>query len=242
MTNKQSLSDIEDWNRVAANYAEQADTNNRTYQMFKDVLWECLGNVGNLDVLDLGCGTGWLSKELFNAGADIIGVDGSKEMLEIARSRYPEIEFYEHNLITGLPFEDKKFDWVISNMVLMDIPEINILVADISKSLKKTGKFIFTIPHPCFFNFPRQLDELTGKRCKMIGRYLEPEVWRISSFGGHNHYHRSLTYYFELLCNSGMAVSRLYEPPQFSEPSNPEEEWLNKIPIFLLFEAILLRF
>ncbi len=239
VTSKQSLSDIKDWNRIAFNYTRVNETDNHIYKMFEKVLWECLGNIKNLDILDLGCGNGWLSKKFNDANANVLGVDGSKKLLEIARSRYPDIKFYEHNLANGLPFTDKKFDRVVSNMVLMDIPKLDRILASISKSLKPRGKFIFTIPHPCFFNYPRQSDENTSKPCKMVGKYLEAEIWRIENFGGHNHYHRSLTYYFDLLRCHNLAVSRLYEPPQFTHPSNSKQEWFNKIPIFILFETVL---
>lgn len=239
MTSKQSLFDLKDWNRIASNYTKISDTDAHIYKMFQGVLWECLGNLQGLDLLDLGCGHGWLSQKFKDAGANVLGVDGSKALLEIASDRYPNIEFYEHNLANGLPFTDKKFDRVVSNMVLMDILELDSLIASISKSLKSTGKFIFTIPHPCFFNYPRQSDEITDQPCKLIGNYLETAIWRIENLGGHNHYHRSLTYYFELLHRHNLAVSRLYEPPQHSHPSNPRQEWFSKIPIFILFEAIL---
>ena len=60
--------------------------------------------------------------------------------------------------------------------------------------------------------------------------YLEPQVWRIDSFGGHNHYHRSLSYYFDLLRAAGLAVSRIFEPAQ-RRSRTPD------IPVFLLVEA-----
>ena len=166
MTNKQSLSDIQDWNRIASNYTRVSETNDHIYKMFENVLWTSLGNIENLDILDLGCGYGWLSKEFSNAGANVFAVDGSKMLLEIACDRYPNIEFYEYDLINGLPFKDQKFDRIVSNMVLMDIPELDCLFASISQSLKPKGKLIFTIPHPCFFNYPRQADKDTGELCK----------------------------------------------------------------------------
>ena len=45
-------------------------------------------------VLDLECGNGALTKELQNRGYQVIGMDASKEQLEIARSNYPDIEFF----------------------------------------------------------------------------------------------------------------------------------------------------
>jgi len=239
MKNKQSPKDIEDWNRIASDYVQNADpTDNRIYNMVKDVLWDCLGDVQGLDVLDLGCGHGWLSKEIFDAGGKVYAVDGSSSLLEFGRSQYPEIDFIQYDLSDGLPFDDVKFDHVIAFMVLADIPNIDLLIASVRKSLKESGKFIFVIPHPCFFNFPSNIDEESGRRFRMIYGYLEPEVWRIDSYGGFNHYHRSLTYYFDVLRHNGLAVSRIYEPPQIAKLTHPDPEWIKKIPIFILVEAI----
>jgi SAM-dependent methyltransferase len=44
-------------------------------------------------VVDLGCGTGLLARELIDAGYDVLGIDISGEMIELARSRTPEAEF-----------------------------------------------------------------------------------------------------------------------------------------------------
>jgi hypothetical protein len=59
-------------------------------------------------------------------------------------------------------------------------------------------------------------DNRTGQRYRRVMGYLQPEVWRITSFGGHNHYHCSLTSYFDHLRANGMAVSHFYEPPHIS--------------------------
>src|SRR5215203_1873599 len=44
-------------------------------------------------VVDLGCGTGLLARELIDAGYRVLGIDISAEMIGIARSRAPEAEF-----------------------------------------------------------------------------------------------------------------------------------------------------
>ena len=44
-------------------------------------------------ILDIGCGTGHLTKAIALAGADVTGIDNSPEMIDSARVRYPEIDF-----------------------------------------------------------------------------------------------------------------------------------------------------
>jgi SAM-dependent methyltransferase len=44
-------------------------------------------------VVDLGCGTGLLARELIDAGYDVFGVDISESMIELARRRAPEAGF-----------------------------------------------------------------------------------------------------------------------------------------------------
>lgn len=44
-------------------------------------------------IVDLGCGSGIWARELVNAGYQVLGVDLSAAMIEIARQRVPEAEF-----------------------------------------------------------------------------------------------------------------------------------------------------
>ncbi|HET7467089.1 MAG TPA: bifunctional demethylmenaquinone methyltransferase/2-methoxy-6-polyprenyl-1,4-benzoquinol methylase UbiE [Candidatus Dormibacteraeota bacterium] len=62
--------------------------------------------------LDVACGSGKLTAELRRiAGAKgrVVGVDFSPEMLAVARSQHPDIEFMEGDAL-NLPFEDRSFD------------------------------------------------------------------------------------------------------------------------------------
>ena len=236
-----SAGDIRDWNRIAATYAGMVATpDDRIYPQFHAALWECLGDLHGRDVLDLGCGHGWLSHAMQQAGARVWGIDGSAELLRRARDAYPEIDFAEHDLTRGLPPTDRTFDRIVAYMVLMDLPEIGPLVAAVRRVLKPDGRFIFTIPHPCFFHYPARRDLATGRLARMVAGYLRPDVWRIENFGGHNHYHRSLTDYADHLRANRLAITRLYEPPHIPEPGNPDAEFWSSIPVFLLVEAAVL--
>jgi len=151
-----SSNDIKDWNRIADAYAGAARDDDFVNRQFKSVLWECLGDVRDKDVLDLGCGAGWLSKQLFERGARVVGIDGSIELVERARADVPGVEFIAHDLAQGLPPGERHFDRVVANMVLMDIPDLSRLVRE---HLQLGGKFLFTMQHPCFFNIKSHRDE-----------------------------------------------------------------------------------
>ena len=73
MSNK----DIDDWNRIAAPYGKSASPDHFINRQFKSVLWDSLGDIQAVRILDLGCGPGWLSQQLHEAGAEVLGIDGS---------------------------------------------------------------------------------------------------------------------------------------------------------------------
>ncbi len=230
--------DIQDWNRIADTYSQMIGVPEDTiYQNFQETLWDSLGELRGRDVLDLGCGHGWLSKLMVGAGAKVTGVDGSSQLLAKARQDYPEIEFLEADLSQGIPDLQQKFDRIVAYMVLMDIPELHALLHSVREDLREGGKFIFTLTHPCFFNYKSRLDEQTGQMYCGVPDYLPPAEWRIENFGGHRHYHRSLTYYFESLRACRLAVTRLYEPPQTPQAAE-NREFHRNIPKFILIESI----
>jgi SAM-dependent methyltransferase len=60
--------------------------------------------IGEGLVVDLGCGTGLLARELIDAGYDVFGIDISEAMIEIARERTPEADFRVGSLFeVGIP-------------------------------------------------------------------------------------------------------------------------------------------
>ena len=100
---------------------------------------------------------------------------------------------------------------------------------------------MFSLRHPCFYNFAPAREGPDGQPFRKVTGYLEPAVWRVSVFeGGHNHYHRSLTQYFEALRESGLAVTRFVEPktdPGADEPDPVLRAFRASIPDFLAIEA-----
>ncbi len=91
-------------------------------------------------ILDLGCGTGDLTEEIFLSGAKIIGVDNSAEMIESAKFKFPAVEFRQMDA-KELKF-DFQFDAIFSNAVLHWIPEKEKVIEKMNLLLKNNGRIV----------------------------------------------------------------------------------------------------
>ncbi len=107
----------------------------------------CNGLISNLNVLELGCGTGYFTKELVKTEATIYAIDISPELIENAKTK---IKSNNINFILGnacsLPFNDTTFDIILGSSVLHHL-DINSAVKEIYRVLKKGGRIRFTEPN-----------------------------------------------------------------------------------------------
>jgi trans-aconitate 2-methyltransferase len=91
-------------------------------------------------ILDLGCGTGHLTAQIAAAGAEVVGIDASAEMIEEARRLYPSIGFQVADA-RDFAFPEP-FDAVFSNAVLHWIKQPERAIACIRQSLRPLGRFV----------------------------------------------------------------------------------------------------
>lgn len=93
-------------------------------------------------ILDLGCGSGYLTNAIREEGAVVLGVDSSSEMIEKAKRNYPLTEF-EVIDATDLGY-DASFTAVFSNAVLHWIKAENQpkLISSVYHALKSRGRFV----------------------------------------------------------------------------------------------------
>ncbi|MNO74902.1 Trans-aconitate 2-methyltransferase [compost metagenome] len=91
-------------------------------------------------ILDLGCGTGDLSYEIAGAGTRVIGIDYSAQMIEQARSKYPDLRF---KVGDGEQFElDTPVDAVFSNASLHWMKDAPGVIRSVWHALKPGGRFV----------------------------------------------------------------------------------------------------
>jgi SAM-dependent methyltransferase len=91
-------------------------------------------------VLDVGCGTGHLTAKIANAGATVVGVDASPEMVARARANYPAIDFRVGD-VTDLKL-DETFDAVFSNATLHWVRRADAAAEGMLRALRPGGRFV----------------------------------------------------------------------------------------------------
>ncbi|TVQ55832.1 MAG: methyltransferase domain-containing protein [Rhodobacteraceae bacterium] len=89
-------------------------------------------------ILDLGCGDGALTTQLVAAGAEVVGVDASAEMVAAARARGLDARVADAQ---ALAF-DAEFDAVFSNAALHWMPDQAAVATGAARALKPGGRFV----------------------------------------------------------------------------------------------------
>jgi SAM-dependent methyltransferase len=100
-----------------------------------------------MTVLELGCGAGYFTQELARSGADIVAIDVSPELLEIARANCsaPNVRYQIQNA-HALSYSEALFDSVVGSSVLHHL-EIEEALREIYRVLKPMGTIYFTEPN-----------------------------------------------------------------------------------------------
>lgn len=108
------------------------------------------GDVSGQRVLDLGCGAGFYAAELLDRGAEVVGVEGSAELVAHAKERVGErAELRLHDLELPLDFAaDASFDLVLSALVIHHLRDRAALLAEVFRVLKPGGRFLVSTTHP----------------------------------------------------------------------------------------------
>ena len=198
------------WDEISDHYDGIAGgEQDGVYRILKEHIWSSLGDLAGVTVLDLGCGSGWLAAHMSKKGAQVIGVDGSERLIELARSRDPSLRWLHHDLRLGLP-DAIAFDLVVSHMVLMDFDPVIPVVSDLARQMTAGQRVVVTLPHPAFFNYPTEGDGSGSYR--KVRNYLKFEEWEIDTFGRHTHFHRPLSFYVQVFSDNGFLLNKLVEP------------------------------
>jgi ubiquinone/menaquinone biosynthesis C-methylase UbiE len=254
------LKNDDQWERLAEWYdRKQGDTGDLWHRALIDpVLIMLVGDVRGLDILDLGCGNGYLSRKFAKEGARVSAIDSSPQMIARARrhtkSKEPAIDF-RVSKASRLNFASESFDCVFANMSLMDIEQADEAVSEVARVLRKGGKFVASISHPCFDNGKNSSwlvqksrpDVLVYRMIRSYRKCFSEDVhWNITPTKRMwtRSYHRPLSWYARTLSSAGLLIEALEEPEPTKEFLEKDEEgsMFLEAPLHLVVAALKLSY
>lgn len=159
-------------------------------------------------VIDVGCGEGWLARELLAKNIDVLGVDAEPELInnaqQIGSGRFDVVSYAD--IAAGELRE--QFDVAVCNFSLLGKESVESLFKAMPLLLNDTGYFVVQTLHPM----------------SSCGQQDYKDGWREGSWQGFNNdftapapwYFRTLESWLQLFQKSGFAK------PEIIEPVHPE--------------------
>lgn len=214
-------------------------------------IYKIIGNPKGKTVYDLGCGNGYIARNLARKGASVFASDFSKELVKIAKekSKNLDISYSVRDGVDFKGFKNDQFDVVIMSMVINYIEDIDKLFKGISKVLKKGGIFVFTTNH-----FLRPIHpysewikgEINGEEKLFIKvtNYLKDIKFKVKSSWDNKTemslINRPLNKYVNTMSKYGLYINKVYEPESegFATDFSKKLQKSHHIPSFIIMGAV----
>ena len=211
---------VEAYEILAEAYASVVDTKPHNAYYERPATLSLLPEVKGKRVLDAACGPGVYSEWLLAHGAEVVAIDASPKMIELARRRLGgAVEIRQADLSKPLTFlRNESFDIVLSSLTLHYVKDWGSTMAEFYRVLRPGGCFVLSVGHP-FFDYTYFKSE----------KYFETELvgseWK--GFEGVKVYmptfRRSLEESLNPLIEADFCIDRILEP-------RPTEEFKRAIP------------
>lgn len=217
--------------------AQDYDASDKPYNALyeRPALISMLPRVADKRVLDVGCGSGPLSAWLADHGAEVVGFDGSANMVRLAERRGIERAAFHHaDLAQPLDFlADQSFDVAVASLVMHYLRDWVEPLRELHRVLRPDGELILSTHHPAndinlsatgnYFD-----TELLTDRWRFGDKRFEVRFWR-----------RPLTDMFDAFEQAGFGLLAFREPQPLPECRERfPEAWqaLTTKPAFAFFK------
>lgn len=196
------------------------------------------------DLLDLGCGFGWLCRYAASEGArSVLGIDVSENMLDRARRETNDSRIvYERADLERFTPPAGCFDLAFSSLAFHYLENLAAVLARVHAGLRPGGGLVCSVEHPLLTAPARQgwVRGVDGRPAWPVNGYLD-EGERVSDWlaPGVVKQHRTIATYLDLLREAGFALERLVEWGPSPAQVEAEPDWARERerPFFLLISA-----
>ena len=264
---RKSMSKSTSWGKVASWYNDYLENTKDTFQ--KNVILPNLLRLMDIKpgqvVLDVACGQGFFSRELFDRGAYVTGADISTELIAMAKQVQAEDakKSTRRKKVIGslvfhaapahaMPFvKAQSVDKVLMVLALQNIENVKEVFAECGRVLKPGGRLYIVMNHPAYRGLNKSSWgwEGTQAQYRRVDQYLSESKVNLELRLGPKRkekivsFHRPLQYYFKMFYKTGFFVSRLEEwiSHKKSEPgprAKAEDAARKEIPLFICLEAV----
>lgn len=131
-------------------WSKSCDTvENKTRDLEAKALREMISGE-DLDILEIGCGTGENTEFLQTKAKHLVGADFSAEMLERAKEKITakNVQFLQMDLREDWEFPENSFDLITCSLALEHIENLDFIFEQANKVLRENGRFYIGELHP----------------------------------------------------------------------------------------------
>jgi 2-polyprenyl-3-methyl-5-hydroxy-6-metoxy-1,4-benzoquinol methylase len=203
-------------------------------------------------VLDIACGNGQFARRMADLGAHVLAFDASARMIENARANttehdgrieYGVLDAMDGSALAGLG--RGRFDAAVCTMAMMDMAAIEPLVSALGMLLKRTGRFVFSIVHPCFNSSGVKLvveegtndsGELVTSYGIAVSDYIRPRSMKGVAMkdqpAAQYYFDRPISVLFNTCFKAGLVLDGIEEPtfPVSAASGRPNWSNITRIP------------
>lgn len=160
------------------------------------------------NVLDLGCGEGWLIRELTRSGISCTGIDASAPLIENAKKKGSQsfLNISYEEIIADKMIPGNPFDAIIFNFSLFLKDETEILLKTLKKNLSPKGSLFIQTLHPAFLirnSLPHKSQWIDDSWAGLEGNFKEPHHWYIRTFSDWSKVFNSCKFILEYIREPG---------------------------------------
>ena len=207
-----------------------------------------------LDVLDLGCGEGYVSREMKKRGArSILGIDISEKMIQGARHHQScvpmnDLEFRHDDVRNFDQTNNSTYHLVLAMFLFnyLSVADTKVVMDKSFRLLKSGGHFVFAVPHPLLAylkpaNYPFYFDPKGG----YFGgrdRLFPGQIWRRDGIAVDVQcVHKTISDYFQCLSSVGFQrtpeVRELHITEEHIALDSNFFEPLRELPLHMAFKV-----